>query len=586
MWSDWIRGLRDPELLYKNLLVFADYVQGAARTTFEVSCRRVRSLCRVVYWGFIISVGVTVMSFVFWFALHGEDSRATSVYQFLIVAVGLMWACFLTLVAVLLAAVEGIVRQFERLEKLVNDFSDILRRWIRIPAWIAFIALFLAVLMARFPGLRAPGSFLSLILIIGAFGLASFLGICSVSLAWLRRFVYIQFLIAVFLILMPSVFPHETAWLSRKIAVITGPIRKDAGPKQVTNIDPNSPPPFFDAVTGDPFFWYSRRAEEGYTLWDAEGRDPDTNEKLQPVLTKEMREKILAWLRTEARKPKRANLLRVRRADDIVFVNEIGSNIVWFYGSQGAGYELYDAPGFHRTGMRLLPADTDEIRQTILKWFHSTKREVFPAASESPKTSPNPNQRLESKPEPQSVQSPASSKGLTQPSSTESTKPSAKLNPRGLEGKQTPQSVEPPAPSIGNLAQTNPTETKREPWREFSSEARQAIAGDLLQRDTTEFERLFALECLSASQSRRRFQGYSVKSDLVVVTARFRVAAANPGPDGSRWAKTYDVSETMTLDEFQGLTSADTVYRIAGALKGQIHKDKEALAVLQRKNLP
>jgi len=296
-------------------------------------------------------------------------------------------------------------------------------------------------------------------------------------------------------------------------------------------------------------FWYSRRPGGGFALWDARGFDPDTNEELEPVRTKEKREEILSWLRAEARRnpkpvkvePKPApKRLAIRNADDISFVNELGSNIVWFFGSPETGYELYDAPGFHRTGARLLPADSQDVRQAILKWFRQCGQ-----------TAPN-----------------------TQPAETvlRSTAPNPSQATHQADGQQS---------QLGKIPRTDSPATK-ESWGEFASEARRAVANDLLRQDESAFGRVFTLQCTSASQSRRRANAYGVNSDVVVVTASFRLSTLEGKASGSSWLKTYEVVESIAADQFQGLTSADTIGRIVGSLKEQIQKDNESLSALRK----
>jgi hypothetical protein len=72
-----------------------------------------------------------------------------------------------------------------------------------------------------------------------------------------------------------------------------------------------------------------------------------------------------------------------------------------------------------------------------------------------------------------------------------------------------------------------------------------------------------------------------VSSDIVVVTASFQLSAVETGGD-ERWSKGYDVSESVAADQFQGLTTTDTIDRIVGSLKEQILKDSESLSVLRK----
>ncbi|MHB1308692.1 MAG: hypothetical protein ACYC23_16555 [Limisphaerales bacterium] len=550
MISDWIRGLRDPELLYKKLLLLAEQVEDSGKTAFRRACASVNTLRKLTWWCLLGAIVATVVASTGWILLWVLKVEASLPYQALVLVAGLAWAMFLTLVAFLLGAVEGIIRQFPRLERAFSDVREGIVGWLRMPAWIAFVALFFAVLMARFPALRKPESFLSLAGIVAGFGLASFLGVRSVSVAWLRRFVLFQLFIAVILLLIAPQFPHVTAWLWRQITSVTIIIGQHANPKQLT-IDPDSPPPFFDAVSGKPLFWFSRRPAGGFALWDAPGFDPDTNEEVEPVGTKEKREEILTWLRAEARRnptpvkvepapaPKR---LTVRSVDDINFVNQTGSNILWYFGSQETGYELYDSSGFHRTGARLLPADSEDIRKVILTYFHqreqtTTNNRAFDAA--------------------------LASTGRNQI----------------LAGEK--QSDERAPAGVGRISQGASGASRQERWEEFASEARRAIANDLLSQHESTFGKLFTVQCTSASQLRRRANAYGVNSDIVVVAARFRLSAAASSIADSRWLKTYEVSESIAADQFQGLTDADTIERVVGTLKEQIRNDTTSLSALR-----
>ena len=125
-----------------------------------------------------------------------------------------------------------------------------------------------------------------------------------------------------------------------------------------------------------------------------------------------------------------------------------------------------------------------------------------------------------------------------------------------------------------------------DPYAGFSVQARQVIATDIAQQDEVGFSRMFTVQCISANQSAKKFSGYGINSDVVVVAARFKLSAAINNADGSRWIKTYDVSETIDSAQFQGLTSADTIQRVVGTLKEQIQKDNETRLVLQKASKP
>jgi hypothetical protein len=116
----------------------------------------------------------------------------------------------------------------------------------------------------------------------------------------------------------------------------------------------------------------------------------------------------------------------------------------------------------------------------------------------------------------------------------------------------------------------------------FTAEARRVIAAYIAKQDETEFGRMFTLQCVSANQSSRRFNGYNVSANLIVVTARFRLSAVTNNTTGSKWSKDYEVSETVESGQFQGLTSSDTIQRVVGTLKEQVQKDGDFLSVLHK----
>lgn len=161
--------------------------------------------------------------------------------------------------------------------------------------------------------------------------------------------------------------------------------------------------------------------------------------------------------------------------------------------------------------------------------------------------------------------------------------PSKKETPPTKPSTPTIQTAPPPGPANQPVAQpprTPPVVVPRVPWAEFSSEARRAIANDLLGQDESVFGRRFLVQCTSASQSRKRVKAYGATSDIVVVNARFRVSA-NDATE-SNWLKTYEVSESIFTDQFQGLEAADTVRQVIDSLKEQIQQDTESMSNLRK----
>jgi len=120
----------------------------------------------------------------------------------------------------------------------------------------------------------------------------------------------------------------------------------------------------------------------------------------------------------------------------------------------------------------------------------------------------------------------------------------------------------------------------------FSIEAGRILATDNALQTKTKFGQMFAVECVSASQSERKFSGYGIATDLVVVTARFRLSAATNSAGNSNWSKTYEVSESIDSAQFQGLRSADTVQRVVRTLTELLHGDNEFLRVLHNPSKP
>jgi hypothetical protein len=119
-----------------------------------------------------------------------------------------------------------------------------------------------------------------------------------------------------------------------------------------------------------------------------------------------------------------------------------------------------------------------------------------------------------------------------------------------------------------------------DPTAGFSSQAQQAIAGDIATEDQTQFSREFSVRCLTVSQSEKKFNGYGISTDLIVVSARFRITALNT----TKFTKDFKVSASIETGQFEGLTSDDTIQHIVSSLEKQIQEDKETLSVFQKVN--
>jgi hypothetical protein len=116
-----------------------------------------------------------------------------------------------------------------------------------------------------------------------------------------------------------------------------------------------------------------------------------------------------------------------------------------------------------------------------------------------------------------------------------------------------------------------------DPYADFSAGAQQMVA-DIAQQDEKQFARIFSVKCISASQSRRKFNGYGINTDMVVVSAHFRLSQIS----APTWFRNYNVSETIDAQQFLGLGDVDTVNRIVDDLKEQITADSAACTFLQK----
>src|SRR5262245_46415518 len=112
MWSDWIRALRDKELLYKKLLCLADQVEDAAKGAYEAMCRRVNQTFNFVLRAFRIACVITAVVTVLWLGSRLFKVESAGFYQVLVLVAGAAWAWFLIWIAVFLGALDGIIKQF------------------------------------------------------------------------------------------------------------------------------------------------------------------------------------------------------------------------------------------------------------------------------------------------------------------------------------------------------------------------------------------------------------------------------------------------------------------------------------------
>jgi hypothetical protein len=120
----------------------------------------------------------------------------------------------------------------------------------------------------------------------------------------------------------------------------------------------------------------------------------------------------------------------------------------------------------------------------------------------------------------------------------------------------------------------------------FSTEGRHVLASSIAREDEAAFGRLFSVQCVSADQIQKKFNGYGISSDVVVVNARFRISATTNNVAAADWSKDYDVSETIDSGQYQGLTNPNTIRRVAQSLEAAVQEDRESLTALQRGSNP
>jgi len=120
-----------------------------------------------------------------------------------------------------------------------------------------------------------------------------------------------------------------------------------------------------------------------------------------------------------------------------------------------------------------------------------------------------------------------------------------------------------------------------DPYAGFSTEAQRALADDFTHENKGHFAPSLSVQCISASEMPKKFSGYGISADVVVVRAQFHISATTANAEGSNWSKTYDVSETIDSAQFQGLTSSDTIQRVVRSLKEQMQADSDFLVVMK-----
>lgn len=135
--------------------------------------------------------------------------------------------------------------------------------------------------------------------------------------------------------------------------------------------------------------------------------------------------------------------------------------------------------------------------------------------------------------------------------------------------------------STNNQTSPSAPHNKAPAWEAYSTEARQVAAGDIASQDEATFTNSFSVQCLSVNQAARKFDGYGIQTEVVVVNARFRISRT--ASTAKKWTKQYDVSASFETGQFQGLADSETVRSIGAALKEQIQNDQESVSVLRDK---
>jgi hypothetical protein len=299
MLSDWIRACKDPDLFYLKALDFTESIEESVRAKAQAARDKVRRFFQFIAISFLAALALTVFFALLWLVALLCGITAAAVYQVFVVIVGLSWAFVLLLIALAVGTVEGVVKQIPVLGKGYEEWKRTLLDSLRVPAAIALVVMFLALLVARFPSLARPESIFNLVMIVAAIGLASFLGLMNIDRAWMKQFVGGGLVIALLSLIFAPYVENVVAAIAHRGTVIEGKAADRIGVHlERVSIDPANPPPFFTA-TGQPRYWFSQTKDGGYEIWNAEGHHPDSNEKLKPVKTDGERDKIFAWLRTE-----------------------------------------------------------------------------------------------------------------------------------------------------------------------------------------------------------------------------------------------------------------------------------------------
>lgn len=536
--SDIITALfnQDRELRREVLCAVADAAQERFRGLAE-SLKEKYRWARNFFW---ISVLATVVAALWWMLGRAIGIKTELWYQIAILLPALLWVSFLSFAMVCFSLLKTLGVQYQSIRNFIEEAEIEVRANLRLPASLALVALVFSGLIGRFPSLREPGNFITLVGIVVAFALMSFLGLVSLPFKWLQGFILMLAALVVLLIfVVPQMPPELTAVIEKGTERVKTEVAMWAKPERV-NIDPENPPPFFRQPHGEPLIWYSIGPAGNVRFWNGKGRDPDTKDSLMPVETPQRRKELLRLLEahTKATQPpvspqsgRKPNALNILSGDQIEFVDPVtGTNKIWYFQGENGGFELYDGPGFHRSGVGLRPADTAEVRGEITKWFAQKQ-------AEGPKD--------EKPPEP----------------------------PKQFVDNQLPERQDNAERITGNATQDVLTAPPRPPSPEqvvYSSSACRTIAEEFLGIEESVFLKFFTLDCTRVSFEQP-----------VTVKATFRLARPSNQTGTASWTRLFNVVEKFTPVEYCGFTDTKTVERVVASLRKQIEGEPQVMMLIR-----
>ncbi len=539
LWSDFITALfeKDGELKREVLCALAD----GAQQWFRARAENLRQMYRRVGNFFWASVAVTAFAALWWALGRAIGIENELWYQTAVILPSLFWVCFYTFAVLCLSLLKTLVAQFPEVRRFIEEAQEEITANLRFPAWLALVAVVFIGLIGRFPSLREPSNFLTMVGIVAAFALMSFLNLIKLPFKWLQRFIIMQAALVVLLIFVVPQMPPEVKAVAEKLAEsLKAKIGIIAAPERVM-VDPDSPPAFFGQPQGKTLIWSSIGPAGDVRFWNGKGTDPDTKDSLMPVETPQRREELLRLLKAHIRAThpplsppsgRKPDALNIQNGNLIEFVDPVtGTNKIWYFQGQDGSFELYDSPGFHRSGVKLQPADVAEVRAEITKWFtqqqaERSKNEQIPVA---------PRQSVENHlPEPQEeagrITSSAPQNGVIVPP--------------------------PPAPSPEQVV--------------YSAAAQRTVSEYLLKLEESAFLKCFTLDCIRVSFEQP-----------VTVKATFRLAPLGGQTGTPAWPRLFNVVEKFTAVEYCGFTDTKTVERVAASLRKQIEAEPQLVTLIR-----